>query len=144
MTSRYWQSYFTRPCLPQGGLRTIQTSFYRVAMNSLVPSRRLLRQLASACHDSACASPSRSPTRTICSISQRHDTISRPGPRYKQGVPVGKLAQTRLASINSSSSSTSASTKESFSSSTSTRLPDISNYYTLFPSTLPHGPPPNG
>jgi molecular chaperone HscB len=112
-------------------------------MNSLVPSRRLLRQLASACHDSACVSPSRSRTRTICSISQRHNTISRPGPRHKRGVLVGKLAQTRLASTNSSTN-TSASTKESFNPSTSAPLPDISNYYTLFPSTLPHGPPPNG
>lgn len=112
-------------------------------MNSLLPSRRLLRQLASACHDSARASPSKSQTRTICGISQRHDTISRPGPRHAQTVPVCKLAQTRLASTNSSTT-TSASTKESFNPSTSAPLPDISNHYTLFPSTLPHGPPPNG
>src|SRR4051794_22535820 len=113
-------------------------------MNSLVPSRRLLRQLASTCHNPAGASPSRSRTRTICSITQRRDTISRPGPRHALAVPVRKLAQTRLASTNSSSTTTSAPTKESFNPSTSTPLPDISNHYTLFPSTLPHGPPPHG
>ena len=112
-------------------------------MNSLVPSRRLLRQLASTCHDSPCASLSRSRTRTICNISQRHDTVSRPGPRHGRGVPVGKLAQARLSSTNSFTN-TSASRKESFNPSTSATLPDISNHYTLFPSTLPHGPPPNG
>jgi molecular chaperone HscB len=111
-------------------------------MNSLVPSRRLLRQLASASHDSALASSSRPRTRTICNISRRHDTISTPRPRLAQVVPVRKLTQTRLASTNSST--TTASTKESFNPSTSVPLPDISNHYTLFPSTLPHGPPPNG
>ena len=111
-------------------------------MNSLVPSCRLLRQLTSACHGSARASPSRSRTRAICSISQRHDTTSRPGLRHAQAVPVRKLAQTRLTSTNSST--TTASTKEPFNTPTSAPLPDISNHYTLFPSTLPHGPPPNG
>jgi molecular chaperone HscB len=81
--------------------------------------------------------------RTICSSNHQFYTISRPGPQHAQVVPVCKLTQTRLASTNSSTT-TSTSAKESFDQSTSAGFPDISNHYTLFPSTLPHGAPPNG
>jgi molecular chaperone HscB len=112
-------------------------------MNSVVPSRRLLRQLALASRESTQAYPSKPQTRTICHARQRQNIVSRPASPRAHAVPRYKLLPIRHAST--STNTTTAQTPNATTSSTAApNLPDITNHYTLFPSTLPRGPPPTG
>lgn len=115
-------------------------------MSSLVPSRRLLRQLAFACRESAHTLAARPRTRTICLARQHQGIISKPAAPRVQATTRNEHVRICQASA---STATAASTSQSrnpsrTSSPTTTKLPDITNHYTLFPSTLPRGPPPNG
>jgi molecular chaperone HscB len=76
----------------------------------------------------------------MCSIHQPHKNAPRPDPRRVEAVHGSKAPKTRSASTSTTSQSTNASST----SSTSAALPDITNHYTLFPSTVPRGPPPSG
>src|SRR5256714_13565040 len=120
-------------------------------MNSLVPSRRLLRQLAFACRESARTSASRPQIRKICHTRQRKSISSRPTSQQAPFITGRRLVASRQVSISNetptsitTTSTAAAPAQESIKTSTSNPLPDISNHYTLFPSTLPHGPPPHG
>ena len=116
-------------------------------MNSLIPSRRVLRQLDFAWREWAHRSPVISQTRTTtCYARQRYRIISGPASRRAQAVASNEHLPSRRASTSAATANTTpeSTTPSQTSSPTTPKLPDITNHYTLFPCTLPHGPPPSG
>ena len=88
------------------------------------PSRPLLSR----------ASPTRQTSCTLCqfrcqSSARQHGTI------YQQARRLTTTAPT-------ANNNTTTATKEDTNASTSTPTPDVTNYYTMFPKTIPAGPPP--
>jgi molecular chaperone HscB len=105
-------------------------------MKAIVPSRHALRHLARLCNDS---NPSlrtpRAPLSAAC-------LNTNPTARRRQF-----LSTSRASYQNEATSPTQPPASDASSTSNIPArppVPDTSSYYTLFPSTLPHGPPPSG
>ncbi len=102
-------------------------------MTSVLPSRRLLRALSFTLKDTA---PTRPGSRHIC-FACRRQLLARRADRAPQRTT--NLLITRA--IRSASTSTAQGSPDLQSSLT---LPDVSSHYSIFPNTLPLGPPPAG
>lgn len=111
-------------------------------MPSTAPTRQALRHLRRLCDSTA---PITTPhlsiaTRSIHQAGRPMSTSSHIAiPKYQRCQPRAFSTAHATSQEASSSSSTASKTEPP-----SARLPDITNYYTLFPTTLPSGPPPSG
>jgi molecular chaperone HscB len=99
-------------------------------MARIVPSRQALRHLARLCEDT---SSIRSP---LCAALRGRSNVSMRARRF--------FSTSRTCAQEDSTATSSSSLSESTSNIPPPPIPDTTNYYTLFASTLPSGPPPAG
>ena len=115
---------------------TIQLPQAVSTMTSIVPSRLVLRHLQRLCAPRSRPIPE-------CLRSQRGDRSSTPllATPLRHTTSKSFLQATRKHSFTTSTRRARPSTSDSIPPSAPS-TPDITNHYTLFPLTLPHGPPP--
>ncbi|KAL6243474.1 hypothetical protein RBB50_009466 [Rhinocladiella similis] len=107
-------------------------------MSITAPTRQTLRHLRRLCLYPSLVEPVGAAPRThhLRTSSPLPHLISHPSRQQSRAISVSSA---RSQELHRASSATTSSSKPD-----AAPLPDISNYYTLFPNTLSAGPPPNG
>lgn len=122
-------SFMTKPFHSFLACQLSHRHIYLSIMARIVPSRKALRHLTCLCDGSPVA---RAP---LCAALKSR--VPNPSPALRSQRPLS-TSRTRNQAEPSSTPS------ESTSNINAPPLPDTSTYYTLFPTTLPSGPPPTG
>ncbi|KAK5188800.1 hypothetical protein LTR72_001833 [Exophiala xenobiotica] len=102
-------------------------------MSITAPTRQALRHLRHLCSLEPVATRTQPRARSQSTRSIQHV------PTFQQHRTISTTPSKRQEARPSSPATAGANTNE-----TTASLPDITNYYTLFPKTLPQGPPPSG
>lgn len=119
--------------LPLSFIIVCADCFLASTMNAALPSRRLARIMSSALAETA----ARSVSRPVCF------SCLKPLPNLRAARAEKSSKNVSWAILRAFHASTS-SAADSPDPSDSSALPDISNHYSIFPKTLPLGPPPAG
>ncbi|ETN44704.1 Fe-S protein assembly co-chaperone HscB [Cyphellophora europaea CBS 101466] len=107
-------------------------------MKRAIPSRQALRHLARLCNE-----PIRSARAPLCTVSRQ----THPAAQLRSTPPQPSRTLSTSAPSRQEPPTTTTTTTSSANETTNIApppLPDTTSYYTLFPSTLPQGPPPSG